>query len=111
MYMTPEQARERLSARYGITDTPLLGDVIAASEDLREMGPFNKDVDIEEPPDSLLDWVALRAHVLSEDEPGAVTKASMTPFSRTYARPEKTRNGKRLEALVAPYLRRTGRVA
>ncbi len=111
MYLTPTEAATRLSQKYSIDATVLIGDVIIASEELREHAPFVADVDLDNPPDGLLDWVSLRAHVLSEDEPGPVTTDNMSPFSRTYARPEHTRNGKRLERLLRPYLAHKGRVA
>lgn len=112
MYLTPEQARLTLVERFGIDKSPMIGDLIAASEELREYAPFVDGVDLDgELPDTLLDWVALRAHVLSEDEPGPVTEDSMSPFTRRYARPEATQNQKRLERLIAPYLAHKGRIA
>lgn len=115
MYMTQGEAATRLRERYGIEATLAIGDVMLASEALRDSGPFVADVDLDEEdsplPYALLDWVALYAHTIKEDEPGAVLTDNMAPFSRTYARPEMTRNGKRLARLIAPYLRHTGRVA
>lgn len=113
MDMTPEQARTRLNDRYGIDKAPLIGDLIMAGEDLRAEAPFkaNANVDLDNLPDALLDWIALRAHVLTEDEPGPVTEDSMSPFTRRYAAPEATQNQKRLQRLIAPYLSRKGRIA
>lgn len=111
MYMTPSEAATRLSEKYSITATVLIGDLIAASEELREHAPFVEGVDLEAPPSELLDWVALRSHVLTEDEPGAVVEDSMSPFTRKYARPEATQNQKRLERLIRPYLAVRGRVS
>lgn len=110
MYLTPTEAATRLSQKYSIDATVLIGDLIIASEELRAMAPFRSDVDLEAPPSELLDWVSLRAHVLSEDEPGAITEDSMNPFTRRYAQPEHTQNQKRLQRLLAPYLAHKGRV-
>jgi len=111
LYMTPEEARLTLVDRFGIDKSPMIGDLVAASDELRERAPFVESVDLDDPPDALLDWVALRALVLTEDEPGAVTEDSMSPFTRKYARPEATQNQKRLERLIRPYLSHRGRVA
>ena len=82
-----------------------------AGEDLRDRAPFVEGVDLDgDLPESLKDWVALRAHVLTEDEPGAVTEDSMSPFTRKYATPEHSQNQKRLERLLKPYLAVRGRV-
>lgn len=111
MYLTPEQAAARLRDRYGIESKPYIGDLIAASDMLEDQAPFKDSKILEDPPDALLDWVSLYAHAIKEDEPGAVMSDSMAPFSRTFARPEMTQSGKRLARLIAPYIRRTGRVA
>lgn len=111
MYLTPGESQIRLLNRYNIDKAPMIGDLVSASEELREHAPFVADVDLDNPPDALLDWVALRALVLSEDEPGAVVEDSMNPFTRKYAAPEHTQNGKRLERLLRSYLAHKGRVA
>jgi hypothetical protein len=110
MLITPAEAQMRLLNRYGINKSPMTGDLVSASEELRENAPFVEGVDLDNPPDGLLDWVALRALTLSEDEPGPVTEDSMNPFTRRYAVPEHTQNGKRLERLLRPYLAHKGSV-
>lgn len=112
MYLTPTEATLRLIDRYGIEATLYMGDVLAASEDLRERGPFVEAVDLTEEttplPDALLDWVSLRAYQLSEEDEPGVESESVRGTSITYARPMQSQTERRLERLVGPYQLRTG---
>lgn len=109
MYLTPTEATLRLIGRYGIEATLYMGDVLAASEDLRERGPFVETVDLDgELPDALLDWVALRSYQLSEDDDPAIQSEGVRGTSVTYARPMQSQTERRLERLIVPYQRTTG---
>jgi hypothetical protein len=113
MILTPQKAQLRLLDRYGIDTTLYTGDVLAASEDLRERGPFVEGVDPEDPgtlPDALLDWISLRANEYRQTitGPPPATKIRTDDVSLDL----EVRDGERaLNSLLSPYLRRTGRVA
>lgn len=104
MHLTPSQAQTRLSQRYGIATTLLIGDLMAASDELDELAPFRADVNLTTPPDALLDWIALRAAELArESAPKSVTVqgVSVTPA-------EMGVSATRRRALIGPYLKRSG---
>lgn len=110
MYMTPTQAQTRLSERYGINTTLYIGDLLMAGEYLQTMAPFTDGVKLDEPnglPDSLMDWVALRAYQLASYEM-PVSSKSVGDRQISYAATN-TRTDKRLQRLAEPYLKRTGR--
>ena len=109
MYLTPSEARTRLQERYGIETTVYIGDLIMASEELRSRAPFVEGVDLSDPPDSLLDWVALCAYELGNYEQ-PVSSVGAGDVSLSY-RDSPTRNQRRLQRLLAPYLAVRGRVS
>lgn len=108
MYLTPAQARTRLIARYDVEAELTIGDLMLASDELDQMAPFEADVDVENLPDALLDWVALRAHHIAAVDREGFTATRADVLSKTYAWPQLSRTARRLEKLVAPYLKRTG---
>ena len=106
--MNAGEAEDRLLNRYDVEATLQSGDVLAAELALGGLAPFTADVDLANPPDALLDWVALYALQLSDGWPGPIVGDSMSPFSTHYARPEPNKHAKRSRELVASYLKRTG---
>lgn len=116
IHMTPGDAQTRLQDRYGIETTVYFGDLLGAGEELRERGPFVADLNLDNPPDALLDWVALRAHTLAADESVSITSESVGDISANYGDSsgtggQLTQNERRLQRLISPYLARRGRVA
>jgi hypothetical protein len=109
MYLTPNEAATRLKDRYGVEDTPRIGDLMIASDALDGMAPF-EDVDLDAGPipDALLDYVALKAHVLARDRQEGQTSSSLGPMSHSFAWPQLSPDARRLDALLRPYLKRTG---
>ncbi len=124
-YLTPAQATSRLAA-YDLDGYPSAGDLLAASMALNDSGPFigaryaydqgsvfPRSVTLagEEEntvPDSVLDWVALRALSLSEEEPDAVQSASAGGVSVSFARPSVPRRERLMCGLLRPYQKKTG---
>jgi hypothetical protein len=113
IYMIPAEAQTRLLNRYGIDATLYIGDVLAASEELRSMAPFVEGVDVDDPdtlPDALLDWVALRANELRKGitgpPPASRVKAGNVTVDLRLQDQDATKRG-----LLAPYLKHKGRVA
>lgn len=116
MYLTPTEAQDRLQTRYSLvsSEAPLtIGDVLAASQALDELGPFEDSVDFDNLPDALLDYVALYAHMLATDELPAISSETVSGARADYASgaPRKSRNARRMDRLIAPYIRRRGTVA
>lgn len=112
MFLTPQEAATRLRDRYGIESTPYIGDLIIASDRLEDMAPFKDSRILEDPPDALLDWVALYGHKLKDERhEGRTSGAVSGAVSWRTAWPQLTPDARRLKALIAPYLRNTGRVA
>ena len=114
MYMTPGDAQARLQERHGIDTTLYIGDVLAASEELRSAGPFIDSVDLTEEsaplPDALLDWVALRANEIRRTAIGP-PPASRIKTGDVTVDLELGGADRDLHRLVRPYLKRRGRVA
>lgn len=124
-YLTNAQIQARLSTRFSVSATITAGDADIASAELDAAGPFigekqsttqerafprslnpdgseNTDPAIPEP---VLDWVALRAFQLSEDEAPAVTSESALGFRASYANPKLSQSQARMIRLLAPYQR------
>lgn len=112
------------------------GDVMAASSDLDAMGPFvgrrtDPNQEREWPrkfggdlledapsilnpyvtPDAVLDWVALRAYQLSQDDEAPVSSESAGRAGQSFARPKLSRTERLMASLLDPYLLRVGRLA
>lgn len=112
MYLAPEEARDRLAARYGIEATPLTGDLAVASDRLDSHAPFKDSSILEDPPEALLDWVALYAYKLADERTDGKTSSSVGgAVSWSTAWPQRSPTARRLSELLKPYLRHTGRVA
>lgn len=129
-YLTEEEAEARLDERYGIAAAPLIGDLEIASSELDSLGPFigtqlvtdgtqtlafprseNPDGTTNaqtDPPDAILDWVALNAYRISVDDPPAITSRSARGLSESYAYPKGSQNERRMAYLLAPYFLRMG---
>ena len=116
----------RLLDRYGVTASVFPGDLDVASDDLDEARPFvgwkfNSEQDREWPrsfdgnlnpsliPEAVLDWVSLRALQLSTDEEPPVKSEGAGGVSVSYATAKLSQSAKRMERLLSPYLRKTGR--
>lgn len=126
MYLTGAEIATRLAARF--PDLPEVtvgdGDAEIASAELDAAGPFiggrldsdqehafprsvtpagetNEDTD---PPDAVLDWVALNAYRVSRADAPAVTSESARGVSVTYASPAPSQAERRMAGLLAPYL-------
>lgn len=108
MYLTPQQATSRLSERYGLDSTPYIGDLIMAGEELHGLAPFKPTVDLDDPPEALIDWVALRAHELrrGREDPPPASRISAADVTVWVDNTRQTMSG-----LITPYLRYTGRSA
>lgn len=114
MFVTPGEAEVRLRLRYGIETMLYIGDVLAASEELRGMAPFVDTVDLDgetgELPDALLDWVALRSNEFRKGAtgppPASRVKAGNVTVDLRLQDQDATKRG-----LLAPYLKHKGRVA
>lgn len=120
-YLSDTEAAARLQDRYNITAAPVLGDLEAASGeldasplvgwryDLNQEREFPRSVtlagDVEgEVPEAVLDWVALRAYQLLEDESPAVQSEGARGVNVSYAEPKLSQTEKRMKRLLAPYL-------
>lgn len=111
MYMTPGEASIRLQERHGIATELFIGDVLAASEELRSMAPFVEGVDVDgELPESLYDWVALRANEFRQTITGPPPASSIKTGDVT-VQLELGKGHRDLHKLVYPYLKRKGRVS
>jgi hypothetical protein len=111
IYMIPAEAQTRLLNRYGIDATLYIGDVLAASEELRGMAPFVEGVDLDgELPESLYDWVALRANEFRQTITGPPPASSIKTGDVT-VQLELGKGHRDLHKLVYPYLKRKGRVS
>lgn len=117
-YLTAADAKTRLS-RYNVVGSPSAADLEAASDDLDLVGRFVGDrldpaqhrefprsVAIQDDvpgsvPPRVLDWVALRAYQLSEDDEPPVLAEKVSSISVRYARGKKGR----VERLMANLLR------
>lgn len=128
-YLTEDQAEERLE-RFRIAGAPSEGDLDIASSELDSMAPFigtklvtdgtqalafprNENPDgttsaLTDPPDAILDWVALNAYRLSVGDPPAITSRSARGLSESFAYPKSSQNDRRMEYLLEPYLLRMG---
>ena len=126
-YLTTQQATTRLAA-YEIQAAPSEVELRIASDDLdlRE-GPFVADrlgpAQVREFPRSatvrddvagsvpaqVLDWVALRAYQLSEDDEPAVLSEKVSSISVRYARGKKGRVERLMANLLRPYRARRAR--
>lgn len=119
-YLTATQINTRLYDRFGITATVTDADAEIASAELDSLAPFKgekADPDQERQfprgddaavPEPILDAVALLAYQAVEDEGPAIQSESVLDQSITYASPKVTQTSRRVLALVAPYLLRTG---
>ena len=123
-YLTTEQATARLTD-YEIQAAPSQAELRIASDDLDLEGPFVADrfdpAQMREFPRSetvrddvagsvpalVLDWVALRAYALSEDDEAPVLSERVSSISVSYARPKKGRVERLMANLLRPY--RAGR--
>ncbi len=104
MYLTREQAEDRLLSRYGFDASLLSGHAQAAGNRLDGFAPFSGLTLAEELPEAVLDWVALEAYKLSRgDEPGVIAKSVAGLGSKTYARPSRAQAERLQEGLLAPY--------
>ncbi len=109
MYLTVAEAEARLETRFNITAELEDGDLMAASDTLGELAPFSPPLeDYATLPDALLDWVALKAHTLAQGGREGLTGHGVAGISASYAWPQLSRDARRMEALIAPYLKRTG---
>jgi hypothetical protein len=57
----------------------------------------------------VLDWVALCAYRLATNDAPPVTSESAGSVSRSFAAPKPSQTGRRMAALLDPYLLRVGR--
>ena len=128
MYLDGEEIAERLLDRFNITATVGDGDAAIASAELDSASPFigerqdseqehafprsvtpagetNEDTD---PPDAVLDWVALNAYRVSSTDAPAVLSWSRSGVSETYASPAPSQAERRMTGLLQPYLRYSG---
>jgi hypothetical protein len=123
-YETNEQMQTRLSQRFGITAEITVGDADIASNDVDSLGPFigsrladdqerqfprNVNPDgstnaVTDPPEAVLDWVALRAYQLSNDEDPAIKSETVGRASVVYLRGKLSRIERRMSGLLTPYL-------
>ncbi len=129
-YLTAPAARERLSNRFGITANPLDGDLDAASDELDARGPFlgeryasNEQArafprSVTAPgdtvgvvPERVLDWVALRAYQLGQEDLPPVSGEAVLDDQVRYARPKKSRVERLMKSLLVPYRRGSVRIA
>lgn len=94
--------------RYDVEAELFDGDVLAAELALGALAPFRDDVDLEDPPEALLDWVVLKARHIAAASTEGVIASRVDVLSKSYAWPQLSPDAKRLRALVAPYLKRTG---
>jgi hypothetical protein len=81
-----------------------------ASEALDDLAPFETPLEeYDVLPDALLDYVSLYAHELrrEQEDPPPATRIKAGDVTVDL----KSQTSRRLERLVAPYLKRTGRVA
>ena len=129
-YLTASDAETRLYSRFNIETTVTDGDVEIASDELDAQTPFigtklvtdgtqirefprslnpdgtaNEDTD---PPEAVLDWVALAAYQLTSDDSPAVTSASADGVSLTFARPDTSPTERRMERMISPYYLKVG---
>lgn len=135
-YLTKQQAVARLvdaDTGFGISaevaDQITGGDLRLASDELDDMGPFkgsplSESQDREWPraggfgsgirgifsgtPQSILDWVALRAFQLATEDEPAVSSEGAGGVSVSYALPKRSQLERRMERLLSPYLLKTG---
>jgi hypothetical protein len=127
-YLTAAQIEDRLDGRFGISTTITDGDAEIATYELEALAPFigskldseqerafprtinpdgttNED---EDPPDAVLDWVALCAYTMSAEETPGITSESIGSTSRSYATPKTNQTSRRMSVLVEPYLLKVG---
>lgn len=122
-FINPEDASARLSSRFGIEGASLThGDLAIASSNLDGRAPFvgekNDEYQLhqfprdgeDDVPEAILDYVALRAFALATNDKPAVSSERADEVSVTYRSPKRSQTEKRMARLVAPYLRRVGRV-
>lgn len=115
-YLTKADAEARLKDRFGVpADEAVVfpADLEAATAELDSLAPFEGDrADAaqllefprrgEEIPEVVLDWVALRAHQLGQEEDDAPLKSEEVLDKKvTYARPSESRLERRLKATAA----------
>lgn len=123
-YLTSTQIQTRLTSRFELTATVSEGDADIASASLDASGPFigAKLDEVQEGqfprdtkpdgtaststavPESVLDWVALRAYQLATDEESAIQSESISDWRATYAAPKVSQTERRMENLLRPYL-------
>lgn len=127
-YLTAADAQKRLS-RYNIAGSPIAADLEIASDDLDLAGGFVgekldpaqhrqfprgiavQDDPVGQVPPRVLDWVALRAYQLSEDDEAPVLSEKVSSISVSYARPKRARVERLMANLLSPYRRGRARTA
>lgn len=124
-YLTATDAKTRLS-RHSIVGSPSQADLEIASDDLDLSGRFigvrNTEAQLREFPRSVtvrddapgavpgrvLDWIALRAYQLSEDDDAPVLSEKVSSISVSYARAKESRVERLMQNLLRHYLASAG---
>lgn len=119
-YLTPTEAVTRLS-NYRITAPPNEMELQLASDEIDQRGgwiglpydsaqlrAFPRNVTVQDDvagatPSRVLDWVALRAYQLSEDDEPDVASEKVDTISQSYAKPKKSRVSRLMKPLLKPY--------
>ena len=104
--MNAGEAMDRLSTRYGLEAELYDGHVEAAESALEALAPFEADVDLNDPPEPLLDYVAFKALETKQAQGGDAPASRVTAGDVTVELAGVA--GYDPSALVAPYLKRTG---
>ena len=126
-YLSNTAMAARLAARYprSFPTAPVIdgGDADIASDKLDASGPFLgekydpaqarqfprtylRDGDVPGAvPDGVLEWVALRAYRLSEDDEPAIASEGIGDIRVSYATPKLSQATERMTGLLRPYLR------
>ena len=120
--MTPTQAQERL-ASYGLSGTPLPNLLRVASDDLDhrhtyigaplalppvQYRAFPRTVDVQDDPPGavpgrILDWVALRAYQLGNDDDAPVTSEKVDTLQEQFSRGKRSTQERLMEHLLTEY--------
>lgn len=122
-YLDKAAIATRLAARFTITTTVTNVDAGIASDELDASGPFLGEKhevgqarefprtylrDGDAPgvvPDAVLDWVALAAYRLSEDDDPAISSEGLGDIRVSYASPKLSQAATRMAGLLRPYFR------
>lgn len=104
--MNAAEAQTRLSSRYGLTAELSDGHVEAAERALDALAPFTEDVDPDNPPEALKDYVAFKAQEIKESQSADAPAKRVRSGDVTVELADVP--GYDPSHLVYPYLRRTG---